>query len=61
MIAQGVSVRTVASVLGHTQTSTTLNIYSHTLESSTRRAADLMDEFLTTPNSEHETTNSEHE
>ena len=46
LIAQGLPVRTVANVLGHTQTSTTLNIYSHVLDSSTRRAADLMDEFL---------------
>jgi len=46
LIAQGLPVRTVANVLGHTQTSTTLNIYSHVLESSTRHAAEIMDELL---------------
>ncbi|MHB9130370.1 MAG: tyrosine-type recombinase/integrase [Armatimonadota bacterium] len=46
LIAQGLPARTVANVLGHTQTSTTLNIYSHVLESSARRAADIMDEML---------------
>jgi integrase len=52
LIAQGVPVRTVANVLGHTQTSTTLNIYSHALESSNRHAADIMDELLAPDESE---------
>lgn len=40
LIRQGVNVRTVAGRLGHSVTSTTLNIYSHELQSADAAAAD---------------------
>ena len=36
LIAQGVDVRTVASLLGHSQASTTLDIYAHTFDKKKR-------------------------
>lgn len=36
MIAQGVDVRTAAGLLGHSQPSTTLDIYSHTFDKNKR-------------------------
>ena len=38
LIAQGVDVRTVASLLGHAQASTTLDIYAHAFDKSKRKA-----------------------
>ena len=38
MIAQGVDVRTVASLLGHAQASTTLDIYAHAFDKNKRKA-----------------------
>lgn len=38
LIAQGVDVRTVASVLGHSQPSTTLDIYAHAFDKKKREA-----------------------
>ena len=38
LISQGVDVRTVASLLGHAQTSTTLDIYAHALDKNKRKA-----------------------
>ena len=35
LIAQGVDVRTVASLLGHSQASTTLDIYAHAFDKKT--------------------------
>ena len=46
MIAEGVDIRTVSNRLGHAQTSTTLNIYSHALKSRDQDAADKLDEAL---------------
>lgn len=43
MIAEGVDIRTVSSRLGHAQTSTTLNIYTHALKSRDQDAADKLD------------------
>ncbi len=40
LIRQGVNIRTVAGRLGHSMTSTTLNIYSHELQSADAAAAD---------------------
>ena len=40
MIAQGLSVRDVSARLGHSQTSTTLNIYSHAFADANARATD---------------------
>lgn len=49
LIAAGVDVRTVANRLGHAQTSTTLNIYAHALDSADRAAADVMGRLLERP------------
>ena len=38
LIAQGVDVRTVASLLGHAQASTTLDIYAHAFDNNKRKA-----------------------
>ena len=38
LIAQGVDVRTVASLLGHAQASTTLDIYAHASDKNKREA-----------------------
>ena len=38
LIAQGVDVRTVASLLGHAQASTTLGIYAHAFDKNKRKA-----------------------
>ena len=40
LIAQGVDVRTVASVLGHSQASTTLDIYAHAFDAHKRAASE---------------------
>ena len=42
MLTSGVDVRTVAGRLGHRNASTTLNVYSHFLESSDKDAADVL-------------------
>ncbi len=46
MIAGGVDVRTVAARLGHTQTSTTLNIYAEEIRSAEAAAAEVLDDIL---------------
>lgn len=46
MISNATDVRTVAARLGHTQTSTTLNIYAHQLESTDQAAAESIAETL---------------
>lgn len=38
----------VSARLGHSQTSTTTNIYAHALQSADRRAADLMEDIFKT-------------
>lgn len=48
MIAEGTDIRTVSGRLGHAQTSTTLNIYIHTLKSRDAVAADNLDNTLGT-------------
>ena len=40
LISQGVDVRTVASVLGHSQASTTLDIYAHAFDAHKRAASE---------------------
>lgn len=53
-ITNGVDIKTVSSVLGHSQTSTTLNIYTHAVQKSNVRALNLMADLLeNTPNKEH--------
>jgi integrase len=39
LIASGVDIRSVAAALGHSNTSTTLNVYGHLMDASARRAA----------------------
>lgn len=47
LIGSGVNIRTVSGRLGHSSTSTTLNIYSHALEELDRKAADTLENVLT--------------
>ena len=47
MIASGVDVRTVAGRLGHSQTSTTTNIYAHIIKSANEKAAEAIEDLLT--------------
>lgn len=48
-IRAGTDIRTVSGRLGHAQTSTTLNVYAHLVESSDRELADRMGELLAPP------------
>ena len=50
LISEGVDVVTVSKRLGHAQTSTTLNIYSHALAKSDERASDTLDDLIFKPN-----------
>ena len=46
LIAQGVDVRTVASLLGHSQASTTLDIYAHAFDKKKREAQEKLGEVM---------------
>ena len=46
LIAQGVDVRTVAGLLGHSQPSTTLDIYSHAFDKNKRLAGQKLSEVM---------------
>lgn len=46
LISQNIDVRTVSGRLGHAQTSTTMNIYSHQLKKMDEKAADTLDELF---------------
>lgn len=46
LISQNVDVKTVSARLGHAQTSTTMNIYAHSLKKSDETAADVLDNIL---------------
>lgn len=46
LIAQGVDVRTVASLLGHSQASTTLDIYAHAFDKKKREAQEMLGEVM---------------
>ncbi len=46
MISEGTDIRTVSNRLGHAQTSTTLNIYTHALKSKDTQAAEVLDDVL---------------
>jgi integrase len=46
LIASGANIRTVAARLGHAQTSTTANIYSHAIKSADAIASDALEEKL---------------
>ena len=43
---QNVPPRVVMEILGHTQISTTMDLYSHVMPAARREAADLMDRIL---------------
>jgi integrase len=46
LIASGTDIRTVSGKLGHAQTSTTMNVYSHLLKSAEQETASTMENFL---------------
>ena len=46
LIYNGEDVRSVSAALGHSQTSTTLNIYAHTFETAQARASDALADML---------------
>lgn len=46
LIAEGTDIRTVSSRLGHSNTATTLNIYTHALKSKDSEAADVLNTVL---------------
>ena len=46
LIGAGVDIRTVANRLGHSQTSTTTNIYAHAIKSADRSASDTLNDIL---------------
>lgn len=50
LISEGMDVVTVSKRLGHAQTSTTLNVYSHVLAKSDERACDTLDDLIFKPN-----------
>lgn len=49
LISEGMDVVTVSKRLGHAQTSTTLNVYSHVLAKSDERASDTLDDLIFKP------------
>ena len=46
LIASNQDIKTVSARMGHAQTSTTLNIYTHSLESGDRKASDALEAML---------------
>lgn len=46
LISEDVDIRTVSARLGHAQTSTTMNIYAHSLKESDKKAADKLDRLF---------------
>ena len=46
LISEGTDIVTVSKRLGHTQTSTTLNVYSHVLDKSDERACDTLEKLI---------------
>ena len=49
MIAAGINVRAVSNRLGHSVTSTTMNIYAHALKSADKQASDLLGTMIKLP------------
>jgi integrase len=47
LLAQGVPLKVVSDLLGHTRISVTANLHTHVLPSLKREAMDLMDSILT--------------
>ena len=46
LIANNQDIRSVSACLGHAETSTTLNIYTHFLESTDKKSADILENVL---------------
>ena len=46
LLISGIDLRTVSNRLGHSEASTTLNVYTHAQESADKAAADVMDQIL---------------
>lgn len=46
LIGGGADVRSVSAVLGHSQTSTTMNIYAHSIAEAQARASDILESLL---------------
>jgi integrase len=46
LISGNTDIRTVSERLGHAQTSTTMNIYAHSLKKMDEKAADTLDNLL---------------
>jgi len=46
LINQGLNVKALSARLGHANTSTTMNIYAHALQSADKQAADIMDNII---------------
>lgn len=46
LLAKGLPIRTVSGILGHSQASTTLNIYGHVMQSTLQQAAEVMNTTL---------------
>lgn len=46
LIAGGMNPRTVSNRLGHAQTSTTMNIYSHAIQSADAKSAEILEDIL---------------
>ena len=47
LLAQGVPLKVVSDMLGHTQISITADLYTHVLPAVKKEAIDLMDQILT--------------
>ena len=45
-ITNGVDIKTVSAILGHSQTSTTLNIYTHAVQKANAKAFNLVADLL---------------
>ena len=46
LLSEGVDIRTVANRLGHSQTSTTLNVYAHALPAADEQAARILSDRI---------------
>lgn len=58
LLADNVDLKTVSGVIGHAQTSTTLNIYGHIIDSQKQQAASKLDSRIKSLcNSQHSSTN----
>ena len=53
LITAGHDIRTVSGKLGHSQPSTTMNIYSHLMEAAEKETANTMDALLKAPTKKH--------